>query len=119
MQRLLLDLSRVRSIFDEIPWTRPESPFVARFPASDRQLTFVAAKHALSSDSPTFRLVRSELLARPPRLVIIEGFSSNLGIDSDELADRVQKFSVEERARSGESVQTILDPIPGRGAVSW
>jgi hypothetical protein len=87
---LLLSASEVppplRSAPDKLaPWTKqlrdqqPEDAFAAVYRVGIKRLVFVAAKHANTNDSLTFRLIRSAFEHFSFDIVIAEGFATARG----------------------------------------
>ncbi len=56
-----------------------QPPFLAIFERGERALGFVAARHSINADHPTFALVRTAFDAVQPRAVIIEGIETAQG----------------------------------------
>ncbi|MFZ4163841.1 hypothetical protein [Brevundimonas sp. NPDC058933] len=82
-------------------------PFLAIFEYGDQTLGFVAARHSIDGDHPTFALVRTAFNAVQPRAVIIEGIETAHGERPRQIVDQASRLNAASTPfAAGEAVYT-------------
>lgn len=84
-----------------------QPPFLAVFERGDQTLGFVAARHSIDGDHPTFALVRTAFDAVQPRAAIIEGIETALGERPRPIVDQARRLKAPSNPfAAGEAVYT-------------
>jgi len=107
------------------PWTtqlrdaQPEDAFAAVY-ASDRQwLIFVGAKHAIQTDSLTFRLIDDAYASFPVTTLIVEGPPYSRGANADGLIRWVESQGEKDGFLEGGEIVPAVRGARTRGAAVW
>lgn len=86
-----------------------QPPFLAVFERGDQRLGFVAARHSIDGDHPTFALVRTAFDEVQPRAVIIEGIETAQGEWPRPIVQEARRLKGSANpASSGEALYTAL-----------
>lgn len=84
-----------------------QPPFLAVFERGDRTLGFVAARHSIDGDHPTFALVCTAFDAIQPRAVIIEGIETAHGERPRPILDQARRLKAASTPfAAGEAIYT-------------
>jgi hypothetical protein len=84
-----------------------QPPFLAVFERGDQRLGFVAARHSIDGDHPTFALVRTAFDEVHPRAIIIEGIETAQGEWPRPIVQQARRLKASpDPAAAGEALYT-------------
>jgi len=104
------DLSLISPYSYELEASEPftDQPFISIFRKDGRQLTYVAAHHDNNVNSPTYRLINEAMYHQKPKMVILEGFETSLGLSPRDLLQNFKETSTEAFFEWGEPAYAAI-----------
>lgn len=97
---------------------QPEDAFAAVYRVGDKRLIFVGARHENRVESATFRMIADAYAAFDIDHVIVEGFPTSRGPNSQRIIDYVSQAPSDGRVEAGETTPAVLGALR-EGAEFW
>ena len=104
------DLSLVTPYSYELEEKEPfnDRPFTSIFEKEGRHLTYVAAHHESQANNPTYKLISKAIAEQQPKIIVLEGFKTSLGVSPKDLLKSYRESSTKTFYKWGEPAYTAL-----------